>query len=100
MKLCRGCFDVQTRHLVKHVTNTNTILRANERSIMLEDQAILKVDISQLAANKPVEDYFSAAKCLSSNAYLFGVFDGHAGAGLTIFIDILLLLVIDFKFSL
>lgn len=79
MKLCRGSFDAQTRHLVKNVVNTDSILRANEQSIKLKDQAILRIDVSQLAANKPVEDYFSAAKCLSSNAYLFGIFDGHAG---------------------
>lgn len=90
MKLCRGSFDAQTRHLVKNVVNTDSILRANEQSIKLKDQAILRIDVSQLAANKPVEDYFSAAKCLSSNAYLFGIFDGHAGGGfkLLMFLDL------------
>ena len=41
---------------------------------------IARIDVSQLGANRPVEDFFSAAKCLSSNAHYFGVFDGHAGA--------------------
>jgi hypothetical protein len=57
--------------------STDALLRANERSIILEDHAIARVDVSQIAANRPVEDFFSAAKCLSSNAHLFGVFDGH-----------------------
>ncbi|CAD5206653.1 unnamed protein product [Bursaphelenchus okinawaensis] len=61
-------------------TSTDAILRANERSVILDDQAVVKVDVSQLAANRPVEDFFSAVKCLSSNAHLFGVFDGHGGA--------------------
>lgn len=60
-------------------TSTDAILRANERSLVLDDHAVARVDVSQLAANRPVEDYFSAAKCLSSNAHLFGVFDGHGG---------------------
>lgn len=69
---------------MRHNTNTDAILRANERSIFLEEGAISRVDVSQLAANKPVEDFFSASKCLSSNAHLFGVFDGHGGSGKTI----------------
>ncbi|CAD5209657.1 unnamed protein product [Bursaphelenchus xylophilus] len=61
-------------------TSTDAILRGNERSITLDDHAVAKVDVSQLAANRPVEDFFAASKCLSSNAHLFGVFDGHGGA--------------------
>lgn len=66
--------------MVRTRQSTDAALRANERSVTLEDNAILRVDVSQLAANRPVEDFFSSAKCLSSNAHLFGVFDGHAGA--------------------
>lgn len=79
MKLCRVCFNAKIYHLFKNVVNADTILRANEKTIKIDDQAISKIDISQLAANKPVEDNFSGVKFLSSNAYLFGVFDGHAG---------------------
>jgi len=46
----------------------------------VNEGAITRVDVSQLAANRPIEDYHSSAKCLSSNACYFGVFDGHAGA--------------------
>jgi len=38
------------------------------------------VNVSQLAANRPVEDFFSSGKCISSDAYIFGLFDGHGGA--------------------
>lgn len=59
------------------------MLRANERRIEFHEgdrQAVLRVDIAQMAANRPVEDFFSASKCLASNAFLFGLFDGHGGA--------------------
>ncbi|VDO08694.1 unnamed protein product, partial [Haemonchus placei] len=86
---------------------------AHERSITIDQDAIARIDTCQLAANSPIEDFYSAAKCeliccrvdlltkfsntafieveiravlmssvhlgLSSNAYLFGVFDGHGG---------------------
>lgn len=55
-------------------------LRANERACLVTDAAVTRVDVAQLPANRPIEDYYSSAKCLSSNAYLFGVFDGHGGA--------------------
>jgi pyruvate dehydrogenase phosphatase len=71
---------LDSRQLTRSRATTDAALRANERSVTLEDNAILRVDVSQLAANRPVEDFFSSAKCLSSNAHLFGVFDGHAGA--------------------
>ncbi|KAI1731642.1 protein phosphatase 2C domain-containing protein [Ditylenchus destructor] len=58
----------------------DSLLRANEISLALNDGAISRVDISQLGANQPVEDFYSGSKCLSSDAYFFGVFDGHAGA--------------------
>ncbi|ETN86531.1 protein phosphatase 2C, partial [Necator americanus] len=52
---------------------------AHERSVSIDQDAIVRVDTCQLAANSPIEDFYSAAKCLSSNAFLFGVFDGHGG---------------------
>lgn len=39
-------------------TNTDLVLRANEQSVSLSDQAITRIDISQLAANQPIEDYY------------------------------------------
>uniref|UniRef100_A0A7E4V1R0 PPM-type phosphatase domain-containing protein n=1 Tax=Panagrellus redivivus TaxID=6233 RepID=A0A7E4V1R0_PANRE len=68
------------RRFMRHRTTTDAQLRAHEYSVVLEDCAISRVEVSQLAANKPIEDYHSAAKCISSNAFLFGVFDGHGGA--------------------
>ncbi|KAK0425029.1 hypothetical protein QR680_008993 [Steinernema hermaphroditum] len=61
-------------------SSTDAQLRAHERSCILFEDAVARVDVCQLAANRPIEDYFSASKCLSSNAFLFGVFDGHGGA--------------------
>uniref|UniRef100_A0A0R3PQP2 PPM-type phosphatase domain-containing protein n=1 Tax=Angiostrongylus costaricensis TaxID=334426 RepID=A0A0R3PQP2_ANGCS len=55
------------------------LFRAHERSVSIEQDSIVRVDTCQLAANNPIEDFYSAAKCLSSNAFLFGVFDGHGG---------------------
>ncbi|KAK6727051.1 hypothetical protein RB195_005010 [Necator americanus] len=59
--------------------NADAHLRAHERSVSIDQDAIVRVDTCQLAANSPIEDFYSAAKCLSSNAFLFGVFDGHGG---------------------
>ncbi|CAD6186129.1 unnamed protein product [Caenorhabditis auriculariae] len=59
--------------------NADAHLRAHERRAGVSEEAILRVDTCQLAANSPIEDFYSAAKCLSSSAFLFGVFDGHAG---------------------
>ncbi|CAI4226682.1 unnamed protein product [Auanema sp. JU1783] len=59
--------------------NADAHLRAHERSVSIEEDAILRIDTCQLAANSPIEDFYSAAKCLSSRALLVGVFDGHGG---------------------
>ncbi|KJH41094.1 protein phosphatase 2C [Dictyocaulus viviparus] len=59
--------------------NADTHLRAHERSVSVDQDSIVRIDTCQLAANNPIEDFYSAAKCLSSNAFLFGVFDGHGG---------------------
>jgi pyruvate dehydrogenase phosphatase len=65
---------------VRSKAATDNLLRANERSIVLSDGAISRIDVSELGANRPVEDFYSASKCISSNAHFLGVFDGHAGA--------------------
>ena len=72
----KHCFHIH-RHYSRTKNSADAILRGNEQTILLEDHAIARVDVCQVAANRPVEDFFSAAKCLSSNAHLFGVFDGH-----------------------
>ena len=81
MSVGRRLFHVdQSRLLIRHRTSTDAQLRAHERSITLSDSVISRIDVSQLAANRPIEDYHSASKCLSSDAHLIGVFDGHGGA--------------------
>lgn len=37
--------------------------RAHERSVPVDQDAIVRVDTCQLAANSPIEDFYSAAKC-------------------------------------
>ncbi|KAK6018541.1 hypothetical protein OSTOST_15867, partial [Ostertagia ostertagi] len=59
--------------------NADAHLRAHERSFTVDQEAANSQLACQLAANSPIEDFYSAAKCLSSNAFLFGVLDGHGG---------------------
>ncbi|VDN01873.1 unnamed protein product [Thelazia callipaeda] len=58
---------------------TDAQLRSSEQACTVADGAIARIDIAHLPANRPTEDYYAAAKCLSSEAFLFGVFDGHGG---------------------
>uniref|UniRef100_A0A914CCN0 PPM-type phosphatase domain-containing protein n=1 Tax=Acrobeloides nanus TaxID=290746 RepID=A0A914CCN0_9BILA len=76
----RRYFHYEAQRLIRTRSSTDAHLRANEKTIVLNEGAITRIDVSQLAANSPIEDYFSAAKCRPSGAHLFGVFDGHAGA--------------------
>ena len=56
------------------------ILRTNESTVDLESKCPIKYyDINYLGANNPPEDRQAQAKCLNSDIYLFGVFDGHGG---------------------
>jgi hypothetical protein len=56
------------------------ILRTNESTVDLEAKSSIKYyDINYLGANNPPEDRQAQAKCLNSDVYLFGVFDGHGG---------------------
>lgn len=56
------------------------ILRANESTVDLESKCPVKYyDVNYLGANNPPEDRQAQAKFLSSDYYLFGVFDGHGG---------------------
>ncbi|KAL3110223.1 hypothetical protein niasHT_015826 [Heterodera trifolii] len=71
------------RHFTLRRAAIDQLLKANERRFILSDdhqQSVLRVDVAQVAANRPIEDFYSASKCLSSNAFLFGIFDGHGGA--------------------
>ncbi|CAB3407898.1 unnamed protein product [Caenorhabditis bovis] len=77
--LKRRWFDQIRRNSRNSRWNADAHLRAHERTANVEDEAIVRVDTCQLAANNPIEDFYSAAKCLSSRAFLFGVFDGHGG---------------------
>ncbi|VDK84862.1 unnamed protein product [Litomosoides sigmodontis] len=67
------------RHMRAARAYADTQLRSGERSRIVADQAIARIDIAHLPANHPTEDYYAAAKCLSSEAFLFGLFDGHGG---------------------
>ncbi|XP_069509376.1 pyruvate dehydrogenase [acetyl-transferring]-phosphatase 2, mitochondrial [Ambystoma mexicanum] len=66
-------------------TSINYILKANEMSYQVPDfdgknsSSIKKFESNQLAANTPNEDRRSAATCLQTKGFMFGVFDGHAG---------------------
>ena len=40
-----------------------SLFRAHERSVVIGHEGVLRVDTCQLAANRPIEDYYSAAKC-------------------------------------
>ncbi|PAV80258.1 hypothetical protein WR25_16791 [Diploscapter pachys] len=76
----RSTFQIFSARSVRNTKwNADAHLRAHEKTVKIEEEAILRVDSCQLAANSPIEDYYSGAKCLSSNAFLFGVFDGHGG---------------------
>ena len=63
------------------------ILRTNESTVDLEAKCPIKYyDINYLGANNPPEDRQAQAKCLNSDIYLFGVFDGHGGTIRKLFI--------------
>uniref|UniRef100_A0A2P2I8Z1 Dehydrogenase (Acetyl-transferring)-phosphatase 1, mitochondrial-like n=1 Tax=Hirondellea gigas TaxID=1518452 RepID=A0A2P2I8Z1_9CRUS len=75
----------------------NLILRHNEHSVEIGAScsssrstatnevtppplySITSVDCNQLAANAPIEDKMTSARCLHTTGFLFGVFDGHGG---------------------
>ncbi|BET02687.1 Pyruvate dehydrogenase [Nesidiocoris tenuis] len=58
---------------------TSTI-RANEYSQDFPTGPVKSYDTNQLASNNPIEDTRAEGKSLLSDAFLVGVFDGHAGA--------------------
>ena len=65
----------QTRCYVRSVyADADILLRAGEKALTIGNDALVKVDVAHLPANNPTEDCYSAAKCLASDAYLFGEF--------------------------
>ncbi|XP_067933454.1 pyruvate dehydrogenase [acetyl-transferring]-phosphatase 1, mitochondrial-like [Watersipora subatra] len=63
--------------LSKH--QVSAILQANEVSVEINHEAVLRFDNSRLAANSPIEDRHSEGYCNDTDGFLFGIFDGHAG---------------------
>ncbi|CAJ0606210.1 unnamed protein product [Cylicocyclus nassatus] len=56
--------------------NADAHLRAHERSLPVDQDAILRVDTCQLAANSPIEDFYSAANaCHQMRFYLMSSMD-------------------------
>lgn len=69
-----------TSSILLSPAEANRILRKNESTIDLESKCPIKYyDVNYLGANNPPEDRQAQAKCLSTDCYLFGVFDGHGG---------------------
>ncbi|VDN29754.1 unnamed protein product [Gongylonema pulchrum] len=67
------------RHSRASRANADAQLRSSEQACVVSEGAITRIDIAHLPANQPTEDFYATAKCLSSDAFLFGVFDGHCG---------------------
>ncbi|XP_001603980.2 pyruvate dehydrogenase [acetyl-transferring]-phosphatase 1, mitochondrial [Nasonia vitripennis] len=57
------------------------ILQANEfTKEFTGPNSVKSYDSNQLASNNPIEDTRSEARCLLTNGFLMGVFDGHGGS--------------------
>ncbi|MCP9263504.1 Protein phosphatase 2C [Dirofilaria immitis] len=78
-KVQRNLWQQSCRHMKTSRAFTDAQLRSSEQACTVADRAIARIDIAHLPANHPTEDYYAAAKCLSSESFLFGVFDGHGG---------------------
>ncbi|CEF68698.1 GM14286p [Strongyloides ratti] len=64
-------------------------IRALERTFVIDGGGpISKIDVCSLPANSPSEDNFSIGQCLSSDAVLCGVFDGHGGYACSRYVSI------------
>uniref|UniRef100_A0AC35TPK2 PPM-type phosphatase domain-containing protein n=1 Tax=Rhabditophanes sp. KR3021 TaxID=114890 RepID=A0AC35TPK2_9BILA len=79
MSFCRSTLSIRPKRGATTRATIDAKIRAFERSYTINEGAVARVDVCQLAANAPVEDNFSIARCLSSDASLFGIFDGHGG---------------------
>lgn len=61
------------RYIRAAYANADALLRAGEKECIIGSDALTKVDIAHLPANRPTEDHYASAKCLTSDAYLFGI---------------------------
>lgn len=68
----RNVWRQARRHMRTSRAYTDAQLRSSEQSCVVAEQAIARIDIAHLPANRPTEDYYAVAKCLSSEAFLFG----------------------------
>lgn len=58
----------------------DSLLRREQRTVLLTDSLLARCDISQLASNRPSEDGWFASRLTSQkDGFLFGVLDGHGG---------------------
>lgn len=62
--------------------DVNLVLRENEFSQLFIDgeSPLLGYESNQVASNRPVEDSRTEASFIHKNAFICGVFDGHAGS--------------------
>uniref|UniRef100_A0A915Q818 PPM-type phosphatase domain-containing protein n=1 Tax=Setaria digitata TaxID=48799 RepID=A0A915Q818_9BILA len=86
-KVQRSVWRQARRRIHASRAYTDAQLRSSEQSCTVSEGAIARIDIAHLPANRPTEDYYAAAKCLSSEAFLFGVFDGHGGGACSRYIS-------------
>ncbi|KAL3998641.1 Protein phosphatase 2C family protein [Acanthocheilonema viteae] len=86
-KVQRNVWRQARRHMRASRAYTDAQLRSSEQSCVIADRAVSRIDIAHLPANRPTEDYYAAAKCRSSEALLFGVFDGHGGGACSRYIS-------------
>ncbi|ORY06327.1 protein serine/threonine phosphatase 2C [Basidiobolus meristosporus CBS 931.73] len=57
----------------------NQMLRKYEATHLTEARKMPRFDTSQLPSNSPIEDHHTELSNDSSDAWYFGIFDGHAG---------------------
>ena len=70
----------KTSSLLLSPAEASRILRTNESTVDIESKSSIKYyDVNYLGSNNPPEDRQAQAKCLHSDTYMFGVFDGHGG---------------------
>lgn len=67
-----------SKKLLLSPTEATKILRTHEATVDVESNCAIKYyDVNYLGSNIPAEDRQAQAKLLSSDVYLFGVFDGY-----------------------
>lgn len=59
--------------------DVNLLLRENEYTHSFTEGSVKGYDSNQLGSNSPIEDCRTEATILNENAFICGVFDGHAG---------------------